>query len=112
MEAQKKPKSPWKPKRSKYDIELEPWEQKIAEAIYAGKPLLGEGGAFTDMIKRVVQASLKGTSKNLERMARMSIVRPDKTRRRADTGTKYPTEEQRSMAEREACARGVGQPYG
>lgn len=60
MEEQKKPKRPWKPKRSKYDIELEPWEQKIAEAIYAGKPLLGEGGAFTDMIKRVVQASLKG----------------------------------------------------
>lgn len=60
MEEQRKPKRPWKPKRSKYDIELEPWEQKIAEAIYAGKPLLGEGGAFTDMIKRVVQASLKG----------------------------------------------------
>ena len=60
MEDPTKKKRPWKPKRSKYDIELEPWEQKIAEAIYAGKPLLGEGGAFTDMIKRVVQASLKG----------------------------------------------------
>lgn len=60
MEEQKKPKRPWKPKRSKYDIELEPWEQKIADAIYACRPLLGEGGAFTDMIKRVVQASLKG----------------------------------------------------
>jgi hypothetical protein len=55
-----------------------------------------------------INQRLKGTSKNLERMARMSIVRPDKTRRRADTGTKYPTEEQRSMAEGEACARRVG----
>ena len=60
MEEQKKPKRPWKPRRSKYDIDLEPWEQRIAEAIYAGKPLLGKGGAFTDMIKRVVQASPKG----------------------------------------------------
>ncbi len=60
MEEQSKKKRPWKPDRSKYDVELEPWEQKIAEAIYAGKPLLGEGGAFTDMIKGVVQASLKG----------------------------------------------------
>ncbi len=50
----------------------------------------------------------QGSSRNLERMSRMTIVRPDKARRRADTGTKYPTEEQRSMADREACARRVG----
>jgi len=55
-----KPKKKWKPKRSKYDVELEPWEQEIAKALYAGKPMLGAGGAFTEMIKRVVQASLKG----------------------------------------------------
>lgn len=50
----------WKPKKSKYDVELEPWEQEAVKALYAGKPLLGEGGIFTDMVKRIVQASLKG----------------------------------------------------
>jgi len=59
MEAPLK-KNKWKPKRSKYDVELEPWEQEAAKAIYEGRPLLGEGGIFTDMVKRIVQASLKG----------------------------------------------------
>ena len=49
----------------------------------------------------------KGGLKYLERMARMAIVRPDKARRREDTGTKYPTEEQRRMGEREPCAQRV-----
>lgn len=67
MEEQTKKSTPpesgrrkWKPKRSKYDVELEPWEQEAAKAIYEGRPLLGEGGIFTDMVKRIVQASLKG----------------------------------------------------
>ena len=50
----------WKAKKSKYDVELEPWEQEAVKALYAGKPLLGEGGIFTAMVKRIVQASLKG----------------------------------------------------
>jgi putative transposase len=54
------PKKKWKPKRSKYDYELEPWEQEAAKAIYEGRPLLGEGGIFTDLIQRVMQASLRG----------------------------------------------------
>ncbi|HMQ77871.1 MAG TPA: DDE-type integrase/transposase/recombinase [Flavobacteriales bacterium] len=40
-----------------------------------------------------------GASKNLERMARAAIIRPDEALRREDTGTKYPTEEQQSMGE-------------
>jgi len=59
MEEQTK-KRKWKPKRSKYDVELEPWEQEAAKAMYEGRPLLGEGGIFTAMVKRIVQASLKG----------------------------------------------------
>ncbi len=47
----------------------------------------------------VLLASRQGASKNLERMARAAIVRPDEALRRADTGTMYPTEEQRSMGE-------------
>ena len=37
---------------------------------------------------------LKGTSKNLERMAHGFILLPNEARRREDTGTKYPTKEQ------------------
>ena len=40
-------------------------------------------------------------SKNLERMARAAIVRSNEAPRSEDTGTKYPTEGQRSMAGRE-----------
>ena len=42
---------------------------------------------------------LMGASKNLERMARAAIIRPDEALRREDTGSKYPTEEQQSMGE-------------
>jgi len=45
--------------------------------------------------------ALKGASKYLERMAHAAIVRSDEAFRREDTGTKYPTEEQRSMTEGE-----------
>ena len=51
--------------------------------------------------------SLKGASKYLERMARVAILDPDEARRREDTGTKSPTEEQRSMDQEETCARRV-----
>ena len=50
----------WKPKKSKYDVELSPWEEEAVKGLYAGKPLLGDGGVFTAMVKRIVQASLKG----------------------------------------------------
>lgn len=50
----------WKPKKSKYDVELSPWEEEAVKGLYAGKPLLGESGVFTAMVKRIVQASLKG----------------------------------------------------
>ena len=40
-----------------------------------------------------------GASKNLERMARAAIIRPDEALRREDTGSKYPTEEKQSMGE-------------
>jgi hypothetical protein len=43
--------------------------------------------------------SLTGASKNLERMARAAIIRPDEALRGEDTGTKYPTEEHQSMGE-------------
>ena len=46
-----------------------------------------------------VSSSEKGASKNLERMARAAIIRPDEALRREDTGSKYPTEEQQSMGE-------------
>ena len=45
-----------------------------------------------------------GGSKYLERMARAAIVRPDKAPRSKDTGTKYPAERQRGMAEREQAS--------
>ena len=44
---------------------------------------------------------LKGALKNLERMARVAIVRPTEVPRREDTGTKYATKGQRTMAARE-----------
>lgn len=50
----------WEPKKSKYDVELSPWEEEAVKGLYAGKPLLGEGGVFTAMVKRIVQARLKG----------------------------------------------------
>ena len=43
----------------------------------------------------------KGDAKNLERMARAAIVRPNEAPRREDTGTKFPTEGQQNMAGRE-----------
>ena len=54
----------------------------------------------------------EGSSKNLARMSRVTIYLPDEAGRRTDTGTKYPTEEQRSMADRETCARRGGPSYG
>jgi len=56
MEAKRK----WKPKKSKYDVELTAFEEEAVKGLYDGKPLIGDGGIFTEMIKRIVQASLKG----------------------------------------------------
>lgn len=56
MEAKRK----WKPKKSKYDVELTAFEEEAIKGLYDGKPLIGDGGIFTEMIKRIVQASLKG----------------------------------------------------
>ena len=39
---------------------LEPWEQAIVEAIRSGKPLTGENGLFTPMIKRALEVALDG----------------------------------------------------
>ena len=56
MEAKRK----WKPKKSKYDVELTAFEEEAVKGLYDGKPLIGAGGIFSEMIKRIVQASLKG----------------------------------------------------
>ena len=56
MESKRK----WKPKKSKYDVELKAFEEEAVKGLYDGKPLIGHGGIFTEMIKRIVQASLKG----------------------------------------------------
>jgi putative transposase len=50
----------WKPKKSKYDVELTAFEEEAVKGLYDGKPLLGDGGIFTELIQRIVQASLKG----------------------------------------------------
>jgi hypothetical protein len=45
-----------------------------------------EAGLF-----HVQRSKFRGASKNLERMARATIIRPHEGLRREDTGTKYPT---------------------
>jgi putative transposase len=39
---------------------LEPWEQALIEIIPSGKPLTGENGFFTPMIKHALEAALDG----------------------------------------------------
>lgn len=53
-------KKTWKPGKSKYDVELTAFEEEAVKGLYGGKPLIGEGGILTEMIARIVQASLKG----------------------------------------------------
>ncbi|MBL0127338.1 MAG: hypothetical protein IPP83_07715 [Flavobacteriales bacterium] len=42
MEAKRK----WKPKKSKYDVELTAFEEEAIKGLYDGKPLIGDGGIF------------------------------------------------------------------
>ncbi len=41
-------------------IDYENFEKEAVKGLYDGRPLIGEGGIFTEMIKRIVQASLNG----------------------------------------------------
>lgn len=53
-------KNTWKAGKSKYDVELTDFEKEAVKGLYGGKPLTGAGGILTEMIGRIVQASLKG----------------------------------------------------
>ena len=60
------------------------------EALMAAADLFGRN-AYGDDEPDISDLELEGGSKYFERMASVSIVRPDETRRQEDTGTKSPT---------------------
>jgi len=66
----------------KKKIELSEFEQQIADQLKAGKPLTGEDGIFTPMMKRVLEAMLAG-----ELASHMKETSgPGKNRRNGQTG--------------------------
>ncbi|MEZ5051031.1 MAG: IS256 family transposase [Chitinophagales bacterium] len=47
-------------KEKKEKVELDPYMEELAKGLQAGKPLIGEGGIFTPLLKRLLEASLDG----------------------------------------------------
>jgi hypothetical protein len=44
----------------KAEINMEEFQKRAAELIRQGKPLTGEGGIFTPLIKQVLEAAMEG----------------------------------------------------
>jgi putative transposase len=66
------------------EFDFESFKQSALEALYAGKPLMGEEGIFTPLLKHFLEASLEGELEN-----HLALERQQKTgNRRNGKGTK------------------------